>query len=72
MMIITGVQCRKATVEAAPRAGLRAVHLENPDQVRYWLRPRLRPGDWILIKGSRGMRMERIADGLVEDLGGVS
>jgi UDP-N-acetylmuramoyl-tripeptide--D-alanyl-D-alanine ligase len=60
------------TVAGAREAGLgatRAVQLLDPIQVLYWLRPRLRPGDWILLKGSRGMRMERIADAMVEDLG---
>ncbi len=29
-----------------------------------WLRPRLRPGDVILVKGSRGMHMERLVERL--------
>jgi len=33
--------------------------------------PRLQPGDWILVKGSRSMGMEKVADGLRDRLGDV-
>jgi len=38
------------------------------DDLWSWLRPRLRPGDLVLVKGSRGMRLER----MVEKLTGVA
>jgi len=28
------------------------------------LRERVKPGDWLLVKGSRGMRMERVLETL--------
>jgi len=36
----------------------------NIKEVLESLKTRLRPGDWVLVKGSRGMHMERIVEGL--------
>jgi UDP-N-acetylmuramoyl-tripeptide--D-alanyl-D-alanine ligase len=68
---------RLASVRAflGPRNAAVAVGDESPDAARFvevealwaWLEPRLLPGDVVLVKGSRGMRMER----LVERLTGV-
>jgi len=50
--------------EAAASAGLQGqtVTFEQPEEVVNWLLPRLQAGDRLLIKGSRGMRMERIGE----------
>ncbi|MEK6710274.1 MAG: UDP-N-acetylmuramoyl-tripeptide--D-alanyl-D-alanine ligase [Nitrospinota bacterium] len=46
-------------VEEARRAGLAAEHFESPMAAAEWARGQLRGGDWVLVKGSRSMRMER-------------
>jgi len=57
-----------ATVaEAALRHGLtreRATVAKSHSEVRSILTGWIRRGDWVLIKGSRGMAMEKIAEGL--------
>ncbi len=54
-----------AAVEAGhPKDAL--LHAEDPAEALAWLRARLRPGDLVLCKASRGTRLERIADPLVE------
>lgn len=39
---------------------------DDPVKALSWLRPRLRAGDLVVVKASRGTRLERIADPLVE------
>ena len=54
-------------VDEARRAGLaadRARHFGEPAEAASWVADCLRPGDWVLIKGSRSMRMERAAEAL--------
>lgn len=58
-------------VEAARAAGLlESRHVETPEDAVSLLLKRLAPGDRLLVKGSRGMRMERVVDALVARLGG--
>jgi UDP-N-acetylmuramoyl-tripeptide--D-alanyl-D-alanine ligase len=53
-------------VEAARAAGLGdALHAATAEDAVAHLLKRLAPGDLVLVKGSRGMRMERVADALV-------
>jgi UDP-N-acetylmuramoyl-tripeptide--D-alanyl-D-alanine ligase len=65
-----GRACR-AAVEAAREAGLTESHhaATFEDTVAHLLK-RLVPGDAVLIKGSRGMRMERVVDALLARFGG--
>ena len=46
--------------------GPNAAHFEELEGLLDWLRPRLQKGDLVLVKGSRGMRLERV----VQQLGG--
>jgi UDP-N-acetylmuramoyl-tripeptide--D-alanyl-D-alanine ligase len=49
--------------EAAREAGLKQVHqLDDPEAAALWLCQEARPGDLVLVKGSRSARMERVLD----------
>ena len=53
--------------EAALAAGLPAAdafHTEDPQALAAFVRERLRPGDVLLVKGSRGMKLERLVEAL--------
>ncbi len=59
------------SVEAAREAGLgESQHVPTFEDVVTMLLKRLAPGDAVLVKGSRGMGMERVVDALVARLGG--
>ncbi len=71
---IAEVAAQLAAVRAflGPRSTAAAPAREAPEAARFvevealwaWLKPRLQPGDVVLVKGSRGMRMERLVERL--------
>jgi UDP-N-acetylmuramoyl-tripeptide--D-alanyl-D-alanine ligase len=56
----------KAGFEVASRKlGKATAHFEDIQQLVSWLSPQLKSGDVVLVKGSRGMKLERAVDALV-------
>jgi UDP-N-acetylmuramoyl-tripeptide--D-alanyl-D-alanine ligase len=62
----------KLAVEAARRAGLEAHAADNATQAAQLVPGLLRPSDLVVIKGSRGMRLELVVDALVARRGEVA
>ena len=63
--VVVGVRgLARHIVEAACEAGAEALFLETPEAAGAWLREHLRAGDAILLKASRGVRLERTLEAL--------
>jgi UDP-N-acetylmuramoyl-tripeptide--D-alanyl-D-alanine ligase len=58
----------RAMVEAAGAAGVQAEYLETPEEAGEWLAQNLRAEDAVLLKASRGVKLERALERLVERL----
>jgi len=54
----------RAVAEAACGSGTQAQFVETPEQAGEWLARNLRPGDAVLLKASRGVKLERALEGL--------
>jgi UDP-N-acetylmuramoyl-tripeptide--D-alanyl-D-alanine ligase len=65
--LVIGVRgMARAVAEAACGAGTQAHFVETPEQAGEWLAQNLRPGDAVLLKASRGVKLERALDALQE------
>jgi UDP-N-acetylmuramoyl-tripeptide--D-alanyl-D-alanine ligase len=53
--------------EEAGRLGVRVSAVSEPEAAAEVLRPELREGDLVLVKGSRGMALERVVEALADD-----
>jgi UDP-N-acetylmuramoyl-tripeptide--D-alanyl-D-alanine ligase len=66
--IVAGVRGHaQHIVEAARQGSLEALYFESPGQAGEWLRDNLRAGDVILLKASRGVKLERALNALRAD-----
>ena len=58
--VVVGVRgAARKIVEAARQAGVRAEFVETPEQAGEWLAREVRPGDVVLLKASRGVKLEK-------------
>ncbi len=59
-MSVLGVRgLAQAIVEGAQTAGMQAEFVSTPEEAGEWLRREVKPGDVVLLKASRGVRLER-------------
>lgn len=59
-----GPRMKSAWEQATKKLGDRARHFDDPAALHAWLQHELKPGDVVLVKGSRGMRLERVVEAL--------
>ena len=64
LLAMFGPRMKQAHVQAVKRLGDRARHFEDVAQLVAWLQHELKPNDFVLVKGSRGMRLERVVEAL--------
>jgi UDP-N-acetylmuramoyl-tripeptide--D-alanyl-D-alanine ligase len=65
-LLVVGELAQLAAESARERSVDATCH-DGPEAVVAALKPDLRPGDTVLVKGSRLMRLERVVEGLLSD-----
>jgi UDP-N-acetylmuramoyl-tripeptide--D-alanyl-D-alanine ligase len=70
LQLLVGVgPLSRHTVEGAAEAGVETVHFASSEEAAAAAPGLVKPGDAVLVKGSRGVRMERIVEALASHLG---
>jgi UDP-N-acetylmuramoyl-tripeptide--D-alanyl-D-alanine ligase len=64
LLALFGPRMKQAHLQAAKRLGDKARHFEDVTALVAWLQQQLQPNDFVLVKGSRGMRLERVVEAL--------
>jgi len=59
-------------VEGAASANVHAEFVASPEEAGEWLRGNIKPGDLVLVKGSRGVRLERALESWMGKVAGNS
>jgi UDP-N-acetylmuramoyl-tripeptide--D-alanyl-D-alanine ligase len=68
--VVVGVRgLAQSLVDAARAGGVVAEFVETPEEAGGWLWKNLRDGDVVLLKASRGVRLERALDALKDKMG---
>ncbi|MBX6360347.1 MAG: UDP-N-acetylmuramoyl-tripeptide--D-alanyl-D-alanine ligase [Acidobacterium ailaaui] len=63
--LVVGVRGQAALIaEGAKKAGAEAIFVESPELAGAWLNRNLRDGDAVLLKASRGVRLEKALESL--------
>ncbi|WP_263383934.1 UDP-N-acetylmuramoyl-tripeptide--D-alanyl-D-alanine ligase [Granulicella arctica] len=66
--VVIGVRgAAESLVDAARLAGVEALFFATPEEAGGWMQANLMPGDAVLLKGSRGVRLERALAVLTTD-----
>jgi UDP-N-acetylmuramoyl-tripeptide--D-alanyl-D-alanine ligase len=65
--VIVGVRgLAQGLTDGAAHGGAEAIFVATPEEAGVWLKANLKPGDAVLLKGSRGVRLERALAALVD------
>ncbi|MFZ5445431.1 MAG: UDP-N-acetylmuramoyl-tripeptide--D-alanyl-D-alanine ligase [Myxococcota bacterium] len=64
LLALFGPRMKHAYAQAQQRLGDRVRHFEDVGALVAWLQQELQANDFVLVKGSRGMRLERVVEAL--------